>query len=113
MKRRKPNLARTPQSDHAVIDDRRTDAERAATIGFVVATDTLMSGWGHAPGRSLFVLAITDANQIDNVEARLRERGDMSRVRFYLDFPRLRAGDHMSIRGPSESSRHYSTEAWR
>ena len=77
-------------------------------MGFVVATDNFMSGWGHARGgRSLYALAITDPNQIDVVEANLRARSEMKRVRYQVSLPRLRAGDHLSIAGPEAARRHY------
>ena len=97
-----------------IVDDRRTPEERAQTVGFIVATDTVMSGWGRAPGRSIFALPVTLAEYLDGrtvrrIMERMEARPDMSRVRECgRDWrPRLRAGDHLSIRSIAE------TASWR
>jgi hypothetical protein len=92
-----------------MIEDRRTEEEKAATRGFVVATDKFMSGWGLAPGRSLYALAVTaNDGQIETVTNNMSRRSEMKRVRFNLRLPKLRRGDHLSIEGPSCSPRFYT-----
>jgi hypothetical protein len=83
-----------------MIDDKRTEEERATTAGFVVGTDRFMSGWGLAPGRSLFAVPFRDYEEAVKLEAWMRGRGDMLRVRVVgRDYrPRLHEGDHLSIR---------------
>jgi len=89
------------------INDRRTDQEKKDTLGFMVATDRFLSGWGQAPRRSIYALAITDIGQFHIVEENLKDRGDMMRVRFCKKLPRMKEGDHLSIAGPSKAGRHY------
>ena len=92
------------------VNDRRTEDEKRRTTGYIVATDRCLSGWGLARGgRSLYALAILDHDMAmaETVEENMSNRGDMLRVRFNIDLPRLRAGDHLSIAGPSEAGRHY------
>lgn len=90
------------------IDDARTGAEKAATCGFVVCEDSFMSGWGKAKGgRSLYALAILDGEQEPIVTANAHARSEMKRVRFNLQLPRLRDGDHLKIVGPTAAARWY------
>lgn len=93
----------------AVINDRRTDEDKAATIGFIVATDKFMSGWGGAPRRSLFAVPVRNREEIDIVEENMRRRREMKRVRFVsADWrPRLQQGDHLSIATFDGASRFY------
>lgn len=92
-----------------MIDDKRSPEDKAATLGFVVATDSFMSGWGNAPGRSLFAVPFRTWDEADIVEANMRARGDMKRVRVVgaKYRPRLYPGDHLSIRDMSDCSRFY------
>ena len=93
----------------AVIDDRRTEEDKAATIGFVVATDSFMSGWGEARGRSLFAVPVRNWAEAVTVENNMRARSEMKRVRVVgKDYrPRLYPGDHLSIRDMSDCDRFY------
>ena len=94
-----------------VIDDRRTPEEIEQTAGFLVATDSFMSGWGKAQGRSLFAIPLTseeinDGMTYNRIEERMERRPEFKRVRFVLrDYrPRLSEGDHLSIRGMRDTS---------
>ena len=93
----------------AVIDDRRTDEDKRRTVGFVVATDSFMSGWGKAQGRSLFAVPLSNWDQADTVLANLQARSEMKRPRIVgADYrPKLSNGDHLSIRDMSDCSRFY------
>ncbi len=94
-----------------IIDDRRTKRDKARTVGFVVATDSFMSGWGQARnGRSIFAVPLSSWEQSDIVEANMRARSEMKRVRVVgKDWkPKLHAGDHLSIRGMEDCSRFYT-----
>ena len=93
----------------AVIDDRRTAKEVEQTIGYVVATDRFMSGWGHAPGRSLFAVPFRNHTEAAIVEQNMRRRSEMIRVRVVgEDYrPKLYRGDHFSIRSMAECSRFF------
>ena len=85
-----------------VVHDRRSDQEKEETIGFIVGTDSFMSGWGQAPGTSYFAIPVRTREEWDETLAFMMGRGDMLRVREVgKDYrPRLRAGDHLSIRRP-------------
>ena len=98
-------LEQTP----AVRIDNRTDEEKAATVGFVVATDSFMSGWGQAAGRSIFAVPIRSWQEADTVERNMKNRSEMKRVRVVGKNwrPRLSPGDHLSIRSCADVSRFY------
>ena len=82
-----------------MIQDRRTPEEVAATVGFIVATDRFMSGWGHAPGRSLFAVPFRAWEDVEKIRQWLDARPEMLRVRVVGKHyrPKLREGDHLSI----------------
>ena len=86
-----------------VIEDWRTPEQKAATIAMVVATDRFMSGWGKAQGRSYFAVPVTDPDHLHIVLENMEDRDEMLRVRVVgNDYrPRLRDGDHLSIREPA------------
>ena len=84
----------------AIINDTRTDEQKAATICYVVATDSFMSGWGKATGRSYYAIACGSSESYDDVANRMSHRDEMKRQRYCgKDWrPHLRQGDHLSIR---------------
>jgi len=86
--------------ERTVKDDKRTPEEKARTCGFVVATDRFMSGWGGAPGRSLFAVPFDSWELAHVIKDNMRHRSEMMRVRVVgKDYrPRLYSGDHLSIR---------------
>lgn len=93
-----------------IIDDRRTEEEKATTWGFVVATDSFMSGWGMAPGRSYLAVPVRSPREAMVVADNMRHRSEMRRVRTVgRDWrPRLREGDHLSIRSMEDCDRFYA-----
>lgn len=95
-----------------IVHDKRTDDERAATIGYVVGTDRFMSGWGEAPGTSYYAVAVSSTDEREIVEANMRGRSEMLRVRFNLRPPRARSGDHVSIVGPEEAGPWFERGRW-
>ena len=100
----------------AIIDDRRSEKDKARTWGFVVATDSFMSGWGRAPGRSIFAVPVVDLRQAEIVLDNMEHRTEMKRARLVLADnyrPKLRGGDHFSIRDMSDCSRLYSPGGFR
>ena len=98
-------------------EDRRTLTEYP--IGYMVATDAFLSGWGGATGgRSLYAVACHDGEEADIVEDNFRNRTEFRRVRWVTSLradgtPRLRmgAGDHLAIvdrgRAANFYIRHY------
>lgn len=90
------------------IQDDRTPQEVESTVGFVVATDSFMSGWGEAPGRSIVAVPVVDYEDEKRVRERLERRYEMKRVRFCLkDWrPRLFEGDHLHIYDTKTSFRY-------
>ena len=84
------------------INDRRQSKHKP--FGFVVATDSFMSGWGDAQGgKSYYAIAVDSRHESDVVEANMRSRSEMKRVRFNLALPKLGPKDHLSI-----VDRHYA-----
>ena len=83
--------------------DDRTDADKAVTIGFVVATDRFMSNWGGAEGgRSYVARPVRDDAERERVERLFENRDDFKRVRYVFGSeykPRLRSNDHLHIYG--------------
>lgn len=83
------------------IKDDRTDAEKAVTIGFVVATDRGLSGWGGAMGGwSIVARPIRDTEECDRVLRLFEDREGFLRVRYASGSeyqPRLHSGDHLHI----------------
>ena len=91
-----------------VIEDDRTPEEKAATIGFWVATDSFMSGWGGGLRRSLVACPCVSSEDCDKVETRFRRRSEFKRVRFVgRDYrPKLSDGDHLHIYDTKSSFRY-------
>ena len=90
----------------ATIEDRRTEEQKNITVGFVVATDSYLSGWGAAPDRSLYAVAFTTGKQRIIVEKNMKNRSDFKRVRVVYGKeyrPKLSDGDHLSIPEINES----------
>lgn len=89
------------------IEDDRTEEEIKQTIGFWVATDKAMSGWGQAPRKSYVACPVTSADDSDIVEKRFRYRTEFIRVRYITGrryYPKMREGDHLHI---------YNTKSFR
>lgn len=100
-----------------VTDDQRGDGRPA--MGYVVATDSFLSGWGHAPGRSLFAVAVGTREEREAIESNMAARSDMTRPRFVRPrksdgFPdvRLQRGDHLSVRDRATAGRFYTPGAF-
>lgn len=94
-----------------MIVDARTDGA-AAPWGFVVFTDSFLSGWGQAEGgRSLYALAVSSPEEADTVLASGKRRTDMKRGRIVRTFKGLCKGtrerDHLMIVDRGEASRWY------
>ena len=92
------------------IDDRRSAEDKEKTQGFVVANDSFMSGWGRASGRSIFAVPFGVEHNADFIIQNMEARSEMKYVRVSMGKnyrPKLRAGDHLSIRSMEDSSRFY------
>ena len=85
----------------------------AKPAGYVVAEDSAMSGWGQAPGRSLFALAVETTEEIDILLENFERRPEMKRVRFNHNLPRIRKGDHLSVRDRHSAAPWYEKGAFR
>ena len=85
------------------IKDDRTEADKDVTIGFVVATDKCLSGWGGATGGQSYVARpVRDTEECDRVMRFFEDRDDFLRVRYASGSeykPRLQSGDHLHIYG--------------
>ena len=88
----------TKRSHSATIEDDRTANSRRTHTVLVVGTDSFMSGWGLAPGRSYAAWACRPEDQY-RVYRWVRSRSEMKRVRVVgCDYrPRLGSGDHLHI----------------
>ena len=100
----------------AIRDDQRTTRGRNGrpAMGYIIATDSFMSGWGMAPNRSLFAIAIGTREERDAVESNMRAREEMKRPRFVrprksdgMPDVRLQPGDHLSVRDHATAGRFY------
>lgn len=101
-----------------IIDDRRSCY--SAPAGYVVCTDTFLSGWGDAPGRSLYALAFSDAAEADALLIAARGRTDMQRPRIVSRVKangepriRLQPGDHLAIVDGATAAEWYRGAAAR
>ena len=90
-----------------VIKDDRTDSEIEATVYFVVATDSVLSGWGHAKGgRSIVARPVRDVGEADEVAHWMRSCTEFKRVRIVRGIersdgrhyrPKMYNNDHLHI----------------
>lgn len=96
-------------ASRAVRQDDRTPEEKAATIGFWVATDRFMSGWGQALGKSICACPVISSEDADIVERRFRSRTEFKYIRFVGGknyYPKLNDGDHLHIYDTKTSFRY-------
>lgn len=63
---------------------------------YVVANDKFMSGWAGV-NRSLVAIECETSDDVDAATAWLQNRSEMKRVRYNLNLPKLRTGDHLSV----------------
>lgn len=75
--------------------------------GYILATDSFLSGWGKAPGRSLYAIAVNSPEEADVVEANMKSRSEMKRVRFSSKLPRVGPTDHLSVRDRKQAGRFF------
>lgn len=92
----------------AIIDDRRTTTHKP--LGYVMMTDSFLSGWGMAPNRSLYGVAYDSVDEADRIHIAARMRSDMKRVRTVTrvnekGHPRihLHSGDHLLLTDKGEA----------
>ena len=64
---------------------------------YAVATDSFMSGWGNAQGRSLVAIACQTNEDLDFALDKLYRREEMKRVRINLNLPRVGPGDALDV----------------
>ena len=92
-----------------MVKDDRTQAEKHETVGFVVATDSVMSGWGGAEGGKSFVARpVRSREELDMVTEVFEQRAEFKRVRFVLGKvtkegrvykPRMKEADQLHVYG--------------
>ena len=100
-----------------MIDDKREN-KTAPALGYIVATDKFMSGWGMARGgRSLFAVAVNTPDEAVTAENVINGRGDMIRPRLVQTLradgtPRVRMSDadHLSVRDRASAKAFYTGE---
>lgn len=100
-----------------ITNDRRSEADKVRTLGFVIATDKFMSGWGGAEGgSSYFAVPFTSYDDADLIEANMKVRPEMLRVRVVSAKyqPRTTYAVHFSIAPmQEEGSRWLTPGGWR
>lgn len=75
---------------------------------YIVATDTFLSRWGQAPGRSLYAVEVShDYAEQCTVLENMKRRSDFKRVRFNLHLPRVRKGDDLTIATRETAPRYF------
>ena len=94
-------------SDNFMIVDSRSEIEVRETVLFVVATDSTLSGWGHAKdARSLVARPVRDADEAESVSSWMRSCSEFKRVRIVYGTerhdgrhyrPKMYDGDHLHI----------------
>ncbi len=92
-----------------IIKDDRTPEEVTNTIGFVIATDKYMSGWGDAKGKSVVAVPFTSEQDKEKILNRMNLRNEMKRVRITYGKqykPNLRQDDHLHIYNTINSFRY-------
>lgn len=77
--------------------DRRTPEQVQQSAFFAVTTDSFLSGWGLAKGRSLFAVACPSLDIAEKIETRLHNHTEFKRIRITKNLPRTRQNDHLSI----------------
>ncbi len=93
-----------------ILTDDRTEEEVNKTIGFIIATDKFMSGWGDAPGKSVVAIPFVSCEDMEVVRERMERRAEMKRIRVVYNKnyrPRLYKGDHLHIYNTSTSFRYH------
>jgi hypothetical protein len=96
----------------ATVRDKRQN--RTTPWGYVVFHDTFLSGWGDAPGRSFYALAVDNQEEAERVEENGLKRSDMRDPGLVQDFLdngapdlRLEPGDHLCVVDKHEAPRWY------
>lgn len=82
-----------------ILKDHRFD-RRDDPIGYMVAIDKILSGWGLAPVASYVAYPVyqdTSREYIDALERWMLARDDFIHVRYKLNLPRLSDGKHCSV----------------
>jgi hypothetical protein len=99
-------------ANDGIVKDDRSDDEKAATIGFVVATDKFLGNWGRDirlfTGNSIVACPVVSEDDRDAVEGVMRARREFTRVR-YVRKVSCRAGDHLHIYDTVHSFRNPDT----
>lgn len=98
----------------AIVNQHCTDEQMSECWAFVVFTDAFMSGWGKAPGRSLYAMPVSNPRQAEVVLSNGRHRSEMKRGRIVKDVRRIRLsrGDHLSIANPEKCSRWFVVDGF-
>ena len=81
--------------NYTIVDRRENKKE---PVGYVVANDRFLSGWGGAAGgRSLIAYAYHDHNEMVARFNHCKRRSDFAYVRDNMHLPRLYDNDHLVI----------------
>jgi hypothetical protein len=97
--------------DPGILNDRRGERPGGYyAYGFVIATDTFLSGWGQAQGgKSYYAIEVENETEAYIVMDNLKHRGDMKRIRFVKTLKNIRLGprDHLSVTDKFNAPRYF------
>lgn len=101
----------------ATIRDKRHD--RVEPWGYVVMLDTALSGWGGAPGRSYYALAVNGPTEARIVSENAMARSEMKRPRYVFKYRAdgtpgiaLKPGDHLSVNDRTKAGPWYEQDGF-
>jgi len=77
------------------VEDRRRS--KAKPWGFIIMIDNFMSGWGKAPGRSYYAVAVDSQEEADMVTDNADKRSEMKSIRLRRKLPKLAPDDHLAV----------------
>ena len=90
--------------------DERTS--KAPPWGWVLMEDNFLSGWGEAPGRAYYALAVSSSAEAATVLENARKRTEMRRQRVVRELPDLGEKDQITLADRSLAARWYMEEGF-
>jgi hypothetical protein len=93
-----------------IIQDTRSD--KSNPWNYVIMVDTFMSGWGDAPGKSYYAIAVDNEEEAKAVMDNATARDEMKNIRLRKVLPRLNEGDHVSVTDKKDAPRWFEVGAF-
>lgn len=92
------------------VDDVRRN--KSQPFGFVIMIDKFMSGWGKAPERSYYAIAVDNQEEADIVMENAENRSEMKSIRLRKKLPKIAEGDHLKVTDKYEASNWFEPNQW-